>query len=189
MVVVMASYDPTSTEMNPMYATVQDHPTSQSSLPSVASNRDTATSETALLNQYDQPQKEAKTRSGHPSRLDTENTIYGKGLAEEKEKKVAHFAAEEYSSRDRLWTYTRSCAFLVLPVLACIFAAAVLIVTLLVAFGVLQLAAREQPAAEQVGGAPNWARWATRVHFVFGTSSLSSYTAFVTPAVCVVLVV
>lgn len=141
-----------------MYATIQENsPASHSPLPSVASTRDTATSETALLNpQYDRPEREMAATSGYPSskRLDAENTIYGKAPPEEKEKKVANLDSVEYHSRDRLWACVQSCAFLVLPVLACTLAAAVFILTLLIAFGVLpgeQTAAER--AAEQVGGA------------------------------------
>lgn len=150
----MASYEPTSTEMNPMYATIQEHqPTSDSPLPSVTSTRDTATSETALLNPYEEPTKDVAARGGQPGgRLDTENTIYGKGPEVEKAKPVVHFQLDERSSKDRLWTCIRTFTCLVLPVLACVFAAAVLVVTLLIAFGVLQVAGEQAPA-EQVGGA------------------------------------
>ena len=123
---------------------------------SVASHRDTATSQTALLNPYDRPERdEAAETSAYPSgskRLDAESTIYGKAPPEEKQKKVAILDSVDYHSRDCPWTGIQSCTFLVLPVLACVFAAAVLILTLLIAFGVLQ---GEQTAAEQVGGALN----------------------------------
>ena len=137
----MARNEPTSTEMNPMYATIQDHPsTAQSPLPCDVSNRDTATSET-YMNPYNLPEKEEPAQSGYPSaRLDADNSIYGKGPA-------------EYPSRDRLLSCVKSCVFLVLPVVACAFAAVVLIVTLLLAFGVWQVAAGGQPnATEQVRG-------------------------------------
>ena len=135
-----------------MYATIQENPPdSHSPLPSVASHRDTATSQTALLNPYDRPERgEAAATSGHPSsskRLDAENTIYGKAPPEEKEKKVANLVPVDYHSRGGLWTGIQSCAFLVFPALVCVFAAAVLILTLLIAFGVLP--------GEQVGGALN----------------------------------
>ena len=145
-----------------MYATIQENPPdSHSPLPSVASHWDTATSQTVLLNPYDRPEKgEAAATSGHPSsskRLDAENTIYGKAPPEEKEKKVATLDSVDYHSRDGLWTGIQSCAFLVVPVLACVFAAAVLILTLLIAFDVLpgEQTAAEQTAAKQVGGALN----------------------------------
>ena len=149
----MASF----TEMNPMYATIQESPpASHSPLPSVASKWATATSQTALLNPYDRPEREeAAETSAYPSgskRLDAESTIYGKAPPEEKQKKVANLDSVDYHSRDCPWTGIQSCTFLVLPVLACVFAAAVLILTLLIAFGVLQ---GEQTAAEQVGGALN----------------------------------
>ena len=160
----MAKNEPTSTEMNPMYATIQD----QSPLPCDVSHRDTATSETALLNPYNVPEREASARSGYPSaRLDADNYIYGKGPAEEKEKKVVRLDSDEYPSRDRLWSCVQSFAFLVLPVVACAFAAAVLIVTLLLAFDVLQVAAGGQPnATEQVRG------WESRLQFI---SLLAAY--------------
>ena len=150
----MASSEPTSTEMNPMYATILERPpTSDSPPPSFASTRDTTTSDTALLNPYEDPSKDTALRGGQPGgRLDTENAIYGKGSADDKVKEVVRVEHDEHSSKDRLWTCIRSFMCLVLPVLACVFAAAVLIVILLVAFGVLQVAG-QRPPAEQVGGA------------------------------------
>ena len=112
MAVVLARNEPTSIEMDPMHATIQDHPsTSQSPLPCDVSNRDTATSETAQLNPCNPPEREAPAQSGYPStRLDADNSIYGKGPAD--------------CRRGVCW------ASLVLSVVACAFAVPALIVTL-----------------------------------------------------------
>ena len=143
MAVVMARNEPTSTEMNPMYARmIQDHPsTSQSPMPCDVSNRDTATSET-YMNPHNLPEREAPAQSGYPStRLDADSSIYGKGSA-------------KCPSRDRLWSCVKIWPSLVLSMVACAFAVAALIVTL------------PPNTTEQVRG------WESRLQFNFAASSV-----------------